>query len=117
MGDLIPRSQLTRQAMTGAAGVGGGVALFILRAVAAAGVVPGLIVGGIISLAGLVIASSKEDRTAGWVTLGAGLATVIGSIPGIGGAVRWLLPVAGVGLLIMGGVQLFRFFRNLKNRA
>jgi hypothetical protein len=31
--------------------------------------------------------------------------------------VRWLLPVAGVGLLIMGGIQLFRFFRNLKNRA
>lgn len=117
MDDLVPRRELTRQAMSGAAGVGGGIALLILRAVAAAGFLPGAIVGGIISVAGLVIASSREDRTAGWVTVGAGLATVVGSIPGIGGAVRWLLPVAGIGLLIMGAVQLVRFLRNLKHRA
>jgi hypothetical protein len=117
MSDLVPRSQLTKQAVSGAAGIGGGVALFILRAVAAAGFLPGAIVGGIIALAGLIIGSSKEDRTAGWVVLGAGLVTVIGSIPRVGGAVRWLLPVAGIALLIMGGVQLFRFFRNLRKRA
>ena len=117
MDDLVPRSQLTKQAVSGAAGVGGGIALFILRAIAAAGFLPGAIVGGIIALAGLVIGSSKEDRTAGWIVFGAGLVTVVGAIPGIGGAVRWLLPVTGIGLLIMGGIQLFRFFRNLKKRA
>ena len=117
MNELVPRSQLTRQAMTGAAGVGGGVALLILNAVARAGFLAGAIVGGIIAVAGLVVASSKEDRTAGWVAVGAGLVTIVGSIAGIGSAVRWLLPVGGIALLIMGAVQLVRFFRNLKRRA
>jgi hypothetical protein len=117
MSDLVPRSQLTKQAVSGAAGVGGGIALLILRAVSAAGFLPGAIVGGIIAVAGLVIGSSKEDRTAGWIVLGAGLVTVVGSIPGVGGAVRWLLPVTGIGLLVMGAVQLIRFLINLRKRA
>jgi hypothetical protein len=33
---------------------------------------------------------------------------------GFGG---WLMPVAGVGLIIAGGISLFRFIRNLRRRS
>jgi hypothetical protein len=62
MGDIVPRNQLMKQGVQGIAGIGGGVGLLILSAIASAGIVPGLIVGGIVGIAGLVIASSKEDR-------------------------------------------------------
>jgi hypothetical protein len=117
MGDIIPRNQLVKQGFQGVAGIVGGVGLLILKAISSAGFVPGLIAGGIVSVAGLVIASSKEDRTAGMVALGAGAATILASIPGIGGVVGWMMPVAGIGLIIAGGISLFRFWRNLRRRS
>jgi hypothetical protein len=49
--------------------------------------------------------------------VGAGALTIVASIPGIGGAVGWLMPVAGVGLIIAGAISLFRFLRNLRRRS
>lgn len=117
MGDIVPRNQLVKQGVQGVAGIGGGIGLLILKAIASAGFVPGLIVGGIVGIAGLVIASSREDRTAGMIALGAGALTIVASIPVIGPVVGWLMPVAGIGLIIAGGISLFRFLRNLRRRS
>ena len=117
MGDIVPRNRLVKQGWQGIAGVGGGIGLLILNAIASKGFGPGLIAGGIVGIAGLVITSSKEDRTAGMIAVGAGALTIVASIPKIGGAVGWLMPVAGAGLIIAGAVSLFRFLRNLRRRS
>jgi hypothetical protein len=117
MGDIVPRNQLVKQGVQGVAGIGGGIGLLILKAIASAGFIPGLIAGGIVGIAGLVIASSKEDRTAGMIAVAAGAVTIVASIPAIGGVVGWLMPVAGVGLIIAGAISLFRFLRNLRRRS
>jgi hypothetical protein len=96
------------------------VALLILRAIAHIGSgfsLAGLIVGGIVSVVGAVIASSPEDRRAGWVAIGAGLLTAIASLPGIGGVASWLMMVGGIGLILGGGWSLFKFWRNLRKRG
>ncbi len=120
MGDIVPRKDLVNQGVKGFAGIGGGIGLFILRGIASgAGLsLLGLIVGGALTLAGLVIATSKEDRKAGLITAGAGIATGIASlpIPLFGGAAGWLMGLAGIGLLVGGAYSLFKFFRNLRKR-
>lgn len=117
MGDIVPRNQLVKQGVKGVAGVGGGIGLLILNGIASAGFIPGLVAGGIVAIAGLVIGSSREDRTAGLITIGAGAATILASLPVIGGLVGWLMPVAGVGLILAGGWSLFKFWRNLRKRS
>ncbi len=47
MGDIVPRNQLVKQGFKGFAGVGGGVVLLVLRAIAH--------IGGGFSLAGLIV--------------------------------------------------------------
>ena len=119
MGDLIPRNELVKQGLKGAAGIGGGIGLFILRGIASPGggiSIPGLIVGGIVTLAGLVIATSKEDRNAGMITAGAGAATGIASLPLVGATAGWLMGLAGFGLIGAGAYSLFKFFKNLRKR-
>ena len=117
MGDLVPRQELVKQGVKGVAGVGGGIGLLILNGIASAGFLPGLIVGGLVTVAGMVIGSSKEDRRAGLITVAAGVLTVIASLPFIGGIAGWLLPVAGIGLIVAGGYSLFKFWRNLRKRS
>jgi hypothetical protein len=120
MGDIVPRNQLVRQGFKGFAGVGGGVVLLILRGIAHIGSglsIPGLIVGGIVSVVGLAIASSPEDRRAGMVALSAGVLTAIASLPGIGGIASWLMMVGGIGLIVAGGWSLLKFWRNLRKRG
>ena len=62
MGDIVPRNQLVKQGVQGVAGVGGGIGLLILRGIAAIGEaavsVPGLVVGGVVAVAGMIIMSS-----------------------------------------------------------
>jgi hypothetical protein len=70
MSDMVPRNQMTKEAMRGAVGVG----------------------GGIVALA---------------------LAGVLGWIPLVGG----LLGLGGVGLLVYGGFNLYKFIKNLQKRT
>ncbi len=113
MSDLVPRSQLTGQGLKGTAAVIGGGALLVLSALSAHWLL-GLIVGGVAAVAGLALAGSRSERKAGIVGLIAGGATVLASlIPGL----RWLLWVPGLGLLVAGGLSLFRFGKNLRKRT
>ena len=117
MGDIVPRGVVVGQGMRGIAGVGGGTALLILNGIAKAGFLPGLIVGGLVVVAGLVLGSSREDRRAGTVTTVVGAATVLASIPAIHRALGWLMPAAGVALILVGLWSLFKFWRNLRKRS
>jgi hypothetical protein len=121
MGDIVPRNQLVKQGVQGIAGVGGGIGLLILRAIAAIGEgafsVAGLIVGGVVTVAGFVIMSSPEDRRAGVITIGAGALTLAASLPLIGGIANAFMWIGGFGLIVAGAVSLFRFLRNLRRRS
>jgi hypothetical protein len=118
MGDIVPRDQLVKQGVKGVGGVGAGIGTLILSAIASpAHPLPGLIVGAIVGVAGMVIASSREDRNAGLVAMGAGGLTMLSSIPLIGHVVGWLMPVAGVGLIAAGAWSLLNFWRNLRRRS
>jgi hypothetical protein len=121
MGDIVPRNQLVKQGVQGIAGIGGGVGLLILRAIAAIGEgafsVAGLIVGGVVTVAGFVIMSSPEDRSAGMITIGAGALTLAASLPLVGGIANAFMWIGGFGLIIAGAISLFRFLRNLRRRS
>ncbi|MBN2533780.1 MAG: hypothetical protein JXB88_12870 [Spirochaetales bacterium] len=113
MGELVPRKDMVKQAMMGIGGIGGGIAIFLL------GGLPwpaGMIVGGIIAVIGFAISTSKKDRTAGLMTLGAGALLAISKIPGIGPLAGFVLGVAGVGLLLVGGLSIYKFIKNLNAR-
>jgi len=115
MGELVPRKDMVKQALMGIGGIGGGIAIWALSGLP---MLAGIIVGGIIGVIGLALSSSSKDRTAGLITLGAGALLAISKIPipflhGISG---FILGVAGLGLLVVGGISLFKFIKNLNAR-
>jgi len=114
MSDLVPRKTMVKQGGYAIGGLGGGIALLALHAI---GGVPALIVGGIVALIGLAISSSKDDRTAGIVTAAAGALTAAAAIPVIGGIAGALLTISGIGLLVMGGINLYKFVKNYRKRS
>jgi hypothetical protein len=114
MGDMVPRKELVSQGSKGFGGVIGGAVILALNAIAAP--IPSLIVGGIIGLIGLATSRSKEDRKAGLAIAGVGGLTAITAIPAVGPIAGWLLGVSGVGLLIYGGWNLFKFIRGYRKR-
>lgn len=111
MGDLVPRKTLVKQGGLALGGLAGGLALFLLP-----GGIPGLIVGGVIALVGLAISSSRDDRTAGAITTAAGVLAAARIIPVIGGLAGALLTISGIGLLVMGGLNLYKFIKNYRKR-
>jgi hypothetical protein len=112
----MPREVLVKQGGKAIGGIGGGAALLILRAIASAPA-PALIAGGIITAIGVAIASkSKDERVAGAVTIGAGVVTILAGLPFIGGIASSLMWISGFGLVIAGGVSLYKFFKGLKSR-
>ena len=120
MREIVPRETLVRQGMHGFGGVGGGVGLLVLQSIARIGSgfsLPGLVVGGALTAVGLgVAAKDPADRDAGLVMAGAGLITGIASLPIVGGLAGALMWISGVGLLGIGGVNLYRFFKGLRAR-
>lgn len=120
MGDIVPRETLVRQGMRGFGGVGGGVGLLVLQSLARIGggfSLLGLIVGGTLAIFGLAVAAKDPtDRDAGMVIAGAGIMTAVASLPIVGGLASGLMWVAGVGLLGIGGVNLYRFFKGIRAR-
>ena len=110
--DIVPREKVTKHGLQGVVATAGGVGAIVLAAIAAHPVI-GIIVGGVIGLAGLALGSSKHDRTLGVVTTVVGVGAVLASIFHLGG----LLVAGGVVLLGIGAYSLFRFFRGLKTRS
>lgn len=119
MGDLVPRRTLEKQGMKALGGVAGGVGLMVLQGIAGgAGLsVPGIIVGGAVALVGLAVSSSRDDRKAGLVTLAAGAATILASLPFLGGLAGGLMWLGGAGLLVMGGINLFKFLKGMRKNS
>jgi hypothetical protein len=120
MNDIVPRREMVKLGLKGVGGVGGGLGLFLLKGIAAMGgslSIPGLIAGVLVTSAGMVVASSKEDRQAGILTAGAGAITVIASLPLIGGLAGLLMSVAGIGLIAGGVYSLYKFWKGIKSRG
>lgn len=117
MSDIVPRDQLTKQAMKGVGGVAGGIALLVVRAIAA-GPIGGFIIGGLVAVVGLIMTKDKVDRKAGLVALAAGAVTVLAfALPGIRGLALTLLLLSGIGLIGAGAWSLVKFFKNLKRQS
>lgn len=113
MSDLVPRKTLVKQGGQAIGGVVGGVALLALTGLSP---VPALIVGGVVTAVGLAISSSRSDRTPGLITAGAGALTALSAVPFIGGLAGTLMTISGVGLLVMGGINLFKFIKGYRKR-
>ena len=120
MNDIVPRKEMVKLGLMGIGGVGGGLGLFLLKGIASIGgalSIPGLIAGVLVTTAGMVVASSKEDRRAGMLTAGAGAITVVASLPLIGALAGWLMSLAGIGLIAGGAYSLYKFWKGLKSRG
>jgi hypothetical protein len=111
MGEIVPRKEVSRDGLKAVGGLAGGAALMLLSGL---GTVPGVIIGGVLTLAGLGLTASREDRLAGGIAAGAGALTVLSKLLGFGGG---LLFVGGAALLISGSVSLVNFIRKLKSRS
>jgi hypothetical protein len=118
MSDLVPRDQVSRQGVRGFVAVAGGVGTLFL---ATLGGIPGIIIGGVITVIGLALSGGKKERTAGVVTAVAGAAVVVSSLPFLssvfGGLFHGVMYAAGIVLLGVGGFSLYRFFSNLRKRS
>ena len=113
MGDIVPRQELTKQGIQGVGGVGGGILLLVLSG----GSIFAAILGGILTIAGLAIGRSREDRIPGAVVAGAGILGILSVIPFLSGVAGTLLTISGIGLLAMGGWKLVKFLMNLRKRT
>ena len=126
MNDLVPREKLVKQGMRGLGGIAGGAGLFVLRLFTGGVLIhlplnltlslSGLVAGGLVTLVGLAIGASREDRRAGLAVAAAGLLTLAASLPLVGGLGSRLMGIGAVGLLAFGVVNLLRFLRNLRRR-
>ncbi|MFW5801339.1 MAG: hypothetical protein ACOCVC_04865 [Spirochaeta sp.] len=114
-GPIVSRNDLVKTGSKAVGGVAGGVILLALNAVT--GIVPAIIVGGILTIGGLgIAASSPEDRVAGTITAAAGAATILSTIPLIGGLASTLLWGGGVILLGAGVYSGYKFWKGLRAR-
>ena len=120
MNDLVPREQLERQGMTGIVSGVSGLGLLLLRGLTQFGAgfsIPGLVVGGVLTVAGVGFSSGKKaDRIGGMVIAGGGILTAVASLPVVGGIASGLMWLGGLGLLGTGIVNIVRFARGLRAR-
>jgi hypothetical protein len=116
MQELATRQEMTKKLINGAGGVGGGLALLLISGLVGSPVM--WIAAGVCAAVGIGMLFSKNQKKAGTVLLGAGVVVAGAGIitAALGATVPWLIPIAGVGLIVLGGISLFRFFRDLKKR-
>ena len=119
MSEIVPREEVVKYGSRALGGVGGGIVIFILQLITKGGGVStaGLIIGGVILAAGLLIGRAKEDRGTGMVAAGAGFLTALASLPIIGWLAATLLVVSGIGLLGGGLFNLFKFIKGMRSRT
>jgi hypothetical protein len=120
MNYVVPRKTLVKYGTKAVGGVTGGVVLLILRGIATSGSGAiswaGLITGGILALVGYGLSRSKDDRTLGYTAVGAGALTAVAALPIIGGLAGALMWISGIGLIVVGGINLFKFLKGKKTR-
>ncbi len=116
MSDIVPREKLTKHATQGVISVAGGIGAFVLAGITAVHWI-GIIVGGLITVAGLAMSGSKHDRALGVVTAVVGAATLVASLGVFGGLVHGLFVGAGIVLVGVGVYSLVKFFRGMKTRT
>ena len=120
MGELVERKQIVKNGTHGLAGIGGGIALLILNAVSAGAFsIGGLIIGSLLTLFGLNLSRSPKDKFTGLVGTAAGIVTIVASlpIPILTGLSQFLLWGGGIGLLIFGGINLYKMFKGMQSRS
>jgi len=112
MGEIVPRSQLTHHGVKAVGAIAGGITLLAL---ASLGGIPGIIVGGVITVVGASLIGSKRDRGAGAIIAAAGAVTALSSLllPGL----DWLIRIPGIGLIGVGIYSLVKFIRGMKTRT
>ena len=117
---IVGRQELLRWGTEGTISLGAGVGLLLLRNLAQLGgtvSIVGIVVGSLVALGGLSIAArDAADRASGTVTVVAGSLTIAASLPLLAGIADPLLWIGGIGLVALGGLRLFRFFRGLRTR-
>ena len=112
--EIVPTKTLMKRATKGIGGIAGGAALFGLSSM---GPMPSLIVGGLLAVGGLSIATvSPEDRKYAGVVAGAGALTALTAIPLVGNITNFLMFGGGVALIGMGVYGLVQFFQGLRTR-
>jgi len=111
MNDMVPRKEMVKYGMQAGGGIVGGIVLLALNGLSS---VPAVIVGAVVAVVGLVISSDKKDRLPGRIVTTAGVVTAATAIPFVRGIAGFLLKVSGIGLLIMGGINLWKFIKGYK---
>lgn len=114
MDEMVPRKTIVKHGSKGVGGIVGGAVVLALGGLGAVG---SLVVGGVIALVGLGLTRSKDDRTAGIVATTAGVITAATALPFLGGLAGTLLTISGIGLLIAGGLNIFKFIRGYRSRT
>ncbi len=111
----VPAEIVRKNGVRGIFSVAGGVGLLIVQAIIGFGPV-GFIVGGAMIVLGVGgLFSKNKDKittTVLAVIAGLGIAIMIPNSP-----VPALIGLGALGLLIYGGVSLFKFFKGIKSRA
>ncbi len=119
MSDVVPRSKVAKQGVQGIVSLAGGVGAFILAGIT--GGFLGIIIGGVVTVAGVLLSGSKHERGAGIITTVVGAATLVASLPVLHSIFGWLVHgvMVGAGIILvgLGGWSLFKFFRGLKSRS
>lgn len=112
--EIVPTKTLVKRATKGVGGIAGGAALIGLSSM---GPMPSLIIGGLLAVGGLTIATtSPDDRKYAGVVAGAGALTALTALPLIGNITNFLMWGGGVALIGMGIYSFVNFFQGLRTR-
>jgi hypothetical protein len=118
MSDNYPASpeDLRAQGTKGVMAAAGGVGLMVVSALVASPIVAGII-GGVLAFLGFtgVVSKKKTDRTTGAIVLGIGGVALASAF--LHGPLSGLLSLAGLGLVVFGGWNIFKFIKGLRTRT
>ncbi|MDR3171086.1 MAG: hypothetical protein LBU17_05570 [Treponema sp.] len=116
VGGYTPTRVLTKQGVTAVGGIVGGVALFIMGALPP---IAGIVVGGVVGVAGIVTFLSKDpaDKKPGLMIAAAGALSVFSRIGAVRPLAGTLLGIGAIGLLAVGIWNGIKFLKGLKSRS
>lgn len=113
MSDIVPRREVTKSGVKGFGALAGGGSLLVLSAISSFWLI-GVIAGAVLAVIGFSLTTSRSDRTAGVITVVAGVVTAAASLFPVLHRLLWL---SGIGLIGAGVYLLFKFFRGVKSRS